>query len=242
MASKYSEYSRQRSIARKRAERLAEAGLSKLITFPTVKELKAQGISPEQAVKQVERYLNAPTQTRQYRRMDEQQRPVFIQEGTQVVVTEKAKEQSERRKAQSRERSRRYRERVRAAYSSFTKSEKGLLKAARTLGLHVTPAIAKAYLEYVEYRFSYGSSKMKYRIATYVEEFQDLLVKRGKHNIQDVMRDFGGFMKDRKELSERKDLTRTRRGYDNSRTKRNVNEYGYTGEEVDDLFHDFIYS
>ena len=236
MASKYSEYSRLRSIARKRAERLAEAGLSRLVSFPSVKELKAQGIKPAQAIKQVETFLAAPTQTRQYRRLDVQQRPVIVQEGTQVIITEKAREKAERRKAQNRESARRYREKVKSVYSSFTKNEKAMIKAARTLGLHVTPAIAKAYIEYIEYRFSYGSSKMKYRIATYVEEFQDLLVKRGKYNMQETMRDFAGFMK------ERRDLTRTKRGKDNSRTKRNVNEYGYTGEQVDDLMHDFIYS
>ena len=236
MASKYSEYSRLRSIARKRAERLSEAGLSRLITFPSVKELKDSGIKPEQAVRQVESYLQAPTQTRQYRRMDEQQRPVFVQEGLQVVVTEKSREHTERRRAQNRESARRYREKVKAVYSSFTKNEKALIKAAKTLGLHITPALAKAYVEYVEYRFSYGSSKMRYRIATYVEEFQDLLVKRGKYNMQDLMKDFSGFMK------ERKDLSRTKRGHDNSRTKRNVNEYGYTGEQVDKLFSEFIYS
>lgn len=236
MASKYSEYSRLRSIARKRAERLAEAGLSRLVTFPSVKELKAQGIKPAQAIKQVESFLAAPTQTRQYRRLDVQQRPVIVQEGAQVIITEKAREKAERRKAQNRESAKRYREKVKAVFSSFTKNEKALIKAAKTLGLHITPALAKAYIEYIEYRFSYGSSKMKYRIATYVEEFQDLLVKRGKYNMQDVMKDFSGFMKDRK------DLTRTKRGHDNSRTKRNINEYGYTGEQVDDMMHDFIYS
>lgn len=240
MASKYSEYSRLRSIARKRAERLSEAGLSRLITFPTVKELKAQGIKPEQAVRQVEIYLQAPTQTRQYRRMDEQQRPVFIQEGTQVVVSEKAREKAERRKAQNRESAWRYRERVKQLNATLLKGEKAMIKAARTLGLHIPPSMARAYIEYMEYRFSYGSSKVKYRIATYVEEFQDLIVKRGKYNMQDVMKDFAEFMKDRKELG-RKDNTRTKRGHDNTRTKRNVNEYGYTGEQVDDLFHAFIY-
>ena len=232
MASKYSEYSRLRSIARKRAERLAEAGLTKLITFPTVKELKASGIKPEQAVRQVESYLKAPTQTRQYRRMDEQQRPVFIQEGTQVVVSEKAREKAERRKAQNRESARRYRERVRQLNASLLKGEKAMIKAARTLGLHIPPSMARAYLEYIEYRFSYGSSKMKYRIATYVEEFQDLIVKRGKYKMQDAMKDFAGFMKDRAELEKRKRKPGKKFG----------NKYGYTGEEVDDLFHDFIYS
>ena len=232
MASKYSEYSRLRSIARKRAERLAEAGLTKLITFPTVKELKASGIKPEQAVRQVDIYLKAPTQTRQYRRMDEQQRPVFIQEGTQVVVSEKAREKAERRKAQNRESARRYRERVRQLNASLLKGEKAMIKAARTLGLHIPPSMARAYLEYIEYRFSYGSSKMKYRIATYVEEFQDLIVKRGKYKMQDAMKDFAGFMKDRAELEKRKRKPGKKFG----------NKYGYTGEEVDDLFHDFIYS
>lgn len=232
MASKYSEYSRLRSIARKRAERLSEAGLSRLITFPSVKELKAQGIKPEQALRQVQTFLEAPTQTRQYRRLDEQQRPVIVQEGLQVVITEKAKEKTERRKAQNRESSRRYRERVKQLNATLSKGEKAMIKAARTLGLHITPTMARAYLEYIEYRFSYGSSKMKYRIATYVEEFQDLLVKRGKYNMNDVMKDFAVFMKDRAELEKRKRRPGQKFG----------NKYGYTGEEVEDLMHDFIYS
>lgn len=230
MASKYSEYSRLRSIARKRAERLSEAGLSRLITFPTVKELKAQGIKPEQAVRHVESFLKAPTQTRQYRRMDEQQRPVFIQEGTQVVVAERAREKAERRKAQNRESARRYREKVKGIYSSFNKHEVALLKAAKTLGLHVTPALAKTYVEYMEYRFSYGSSKLKYRISTYKEEFEELLVKRSKYGMGDLMKDFNVFMSDRRALQGK------------SKRKRNVNEYGYTGEEVESLFREFINS
>ena len=120
MASKYSEYSRLRSTARKRAERLSEAGLSRLVTFPTVKELKAAGIKPGEAIKQVESFLQAPTKTSEYRRLDEQQRPVFIQEGRQLVITQKEKEKSERRKAQNRESARRYRQKGKNLYSSFS--------------------------------------------------------------------------------------------------------------------------
>ena len=98
MASKYSEYSRLRSIARKRAERLSEAGLTRLVTVPSVKELKAEGIKPEQAIKQVESFLESPTQTRQYKRLGEQQRPVFLQEGRNVLIAEKGKEKEARRK------------------------------------------------------------------------------------------------------------------------------------------------
>lgn len=226
----YSEYSRLRSTARKRAERLSEARLSKLVTFPTVKELKAAGIKAGAAIKQVESFLQAPTKTREYRRMDEQQRPVFIQEGHQLVITQKDREKAERRKAQNRESARRYREKVKSLYSSFSTKEKALIKAAQTLGLHVTPANARAYIEYMEYRFAYGSSKMKYRIATYVEDFQELLVKKGKYGINDVMKDFHGFMKDQSDLRNRK------------KQRRNVNEYGFTGEEVDNLFSDMINS
>ena len=228
MASKYSEYSQLRSIARKRAERLSEAGLSRLVTFPTVKELKAAGIKPGDAIKQVESFLQAPTKTSEYRRLDEQQRPVFIQEGRQLVITQKEKEKSERRKAQNRESARRYRQKVKSLYSSFSTKEKALIKAAQTLGLHVTPANARGYIEYMEYRFSYGSSKLKYRIATYVEDFQELLVKKGKYGINDVMKDFHNFMKDQSELRQRK------------KRRKNVNEYGFTGEEVDNLFSDMI--
>ena len=79
--SKYSEYSRLRSIARKRAERLAESGLAELVSFPSVRELKKGGMSVSSAIKQVQSYLDAPTRTREYRRIAEEQRPVFIQEG-----------------------------------------------------------------------------------------------------------------------------------------------------------------
>lgn len=232
MASKYSEYSRLRSIARKRAERLSEAGLSRLITFPSVKELKAAGVKPEQAVRQVESYLQAPTQTRQYRRMDEQQRPVFVQEGLQVVVTEKSREQTERRRAQNRESARRYRERVKKLNATLSKAEKSWIKAARTLGLHITPSQAKVYVEYIYYRFEYGSSKLKYRMATYVEDFEEILVKRGKYGTKDLMKDFNLYLKNRAELENRKRKPGQIFG----------NKYGYTGEEIESIFSDFIYS
>lgn len=228
MASKFSEYSRLRSIARKRAERLAEAGLSRLVTFPSVRELKAQGIKPTQAIKQVESFLAAPTQTRQYRRLDEQQRPIIAQEGSRVIVTDKDKEKRERRKAQNRESARRYRERVKQLNATLSKHEKALIKAARTLGLHISPSQARIYIEYMEYRFSYGSSKLHYRIATYVEDFVELIAKRGKFSLNDMMKDFEGFIQTRK--------------YRQSRKKTGEeNKYGYTGEQMDDLFSEFIY-
>ena len=193
MASKYSEYSRLRSVARKRAERLSEAGFSQLVTFPTVKELKAAGIKPEQAVRQVESFLKAPTQTRQYRRLDEQQRPVIFQEGTQVIVTDKEREKRERRKAQNRESAKRYRKRKK----ELTSDEKRLLESAKTLGVKVTPKLAKVFQEYMKYRYDMVKESEYYLHEIYVESFI-AAVKVG-HKPEDVVNDFQAFLKDRKE-------------------------------------------
>lgn len=195
MASKYSEYSRLRSIARKRAERLNNNGLADLVTFPTVKELKAKGISPAQAVKGVESFLAAPTKTREYRRMDEATKPEFIPTSTGVVVTTKDKAKAERRKAQNRESSRRYRERVR----SLTKQEKSYIKAARTLGLHITPANAKAFAEYMDFRFAQGGDSVHYKVARYVEDYMSVMAKRG-YSPSEILNDFNQFLSDRAAL------------------------------------------
>ena len=197
--SKYSEYSKLRSVARKRAERLAASGLAELVTFPTVKELKAGGKSVSSAIKQVQSYLNAPTRTRDYRRLEEDERPVFIQEGQQVSVAQKAQEKRERRKAQNREAARRYRERIR----SLSKRELAYKKAAKTLGLNITPANAKAFGEYMDFRFAQGNDKMKYRISLYVEDYIDIIAKTG-HKQSEVLDDFQKFLIERKKLKKKK--------------------------------------
>ena len=220
MASKYSEYSRLRSIARKRAERLSEVGLSSLMTFPTVKELKAQGINAAQAVKSIESYLAAPTKTREYRKIDEAQRPVFIPTSSGVLVTSKEKEKQERRKEQNRQSSRRYRERVR----SLSKQEKSYIKAARTLGLHITPANAKAFAEYMDFRFAQGGDSVHYRVARYVEDYMSVIAKKG-YSPNEILNDFNQFLSDRAALMQNAE-----------------NMKGLTPGMIDELFEDFIES
>ena len=220
MASKYSEYSRLRSIARKRAERLSEVGLSSLMTFPTVKELKAQGINAAQAVKSIESYLAAPTKTREYRKIDEEQRPVFIPTASGVLVTRKEKEKQERRKEQNRQSSRRYRERVR----SLSKQEKSYIKAARTLGLHITPANAKAFAEYMDFRFAQGGDSVHYRVARYVEDYMSVIAKKG-YSPNEILNDFNQFLSDRAALMQNAE-----------------NMKGLTPGMIDELFEDFIES
>lgn len=218
MASKYSEYSRLRSIARKRAERLVESGLSQQLHFPTVKELKAQGISGTAAAKAIGSFLNAPSTVRQVKKATE--KPVFVPTYTGAVVTTKSREKAERQKEQSRQRSRRYRERVR----SLSKQQKSYIKAARTLGLRITPANAKAFAEYMDFRFAQGSDSVHYRVARYVEDYMSIMAKKG-YSPDEILNDFNTFLQDRESMMQRAD-------------KMN----GISPEDVDMLFEDFIYS
>lgn len=219
MASKYSEYSRLRSIAKKRAERLLESGLAQgLIHFPTVKELKAQGISGKAATKAVTSFLSSPTTVRQAKKAPD--KPVFIPTSTGAVVTTQAREKTERVKAQSRERSRRYRERVR----NLSKQQKSYMKAAKTLGLRITPANAPAFSEYMDFRFAQGSDSVHYRIARYVEDYMSIIAKKG-YSPAEILNDFNQFLSDRAELE-----------------RRSEDMAGISPEDMDSLFDDFIYS
>ena len=218
MASSYTEYSRLRSIARKRAERLAESGFSAQIHFPTVSELKAQGISGKSAARAVESFLNAPSTVRAAKKAVE--KPVYIPTVTGAVVTTQSQAKQERARARSRETSRRYRERVK----SLSKQEKSYIKAARTLGLRITPTQAKAFAEYMDFRFAQGSESVHYRIARYVEDYMSIIAKKG-YKPDEILNDFNTFLQDRSALMDRAN-----------------NMEGITPDKLDSLFDDFIYS
>ena len=218
MASNYTDYSRLRSIARKRAERLTESGFTTGINFPTVSELKKSGISGKSAARAVESFLKAPTTVRQARKAVD--KPVFIQTPTGAVVTTKAQERVERSRAASRERSRRYRERVR----NISKHEKSYIKAAKTLGLRITPANAKAFAEYMDFRFAQGSDSVHYRVARYVEDYMAIIAKKG-YSPSEILGDFNLFLSDRMAAMDRAG---------------NMN--GITPDQLDTLMDDWIYS
>lgn len=218
MASQYSEYSRLRSIARKRAERLAESGYTKGLQFPTVKELKAGTISTSRAMQNVLTFLNAPTSVREYKKVPEAQRPVLFQSGPSVLVTSKEEEKKARRREQNRQSAARYRERIR----NLTKYEKAYVKAARTLGVRITPSNAKAFSEYLDFRFSQGSDAIAYRIARYTEDYITLIAKKG-YKSSEILKDFNLFLLNRQALDEREG-------------KMN----GYTPEQIESLFEEYI--
>lgn len=214
MASKYGNYTQLRDIANKRAKRLAAAGLAPEVHIPTVKELKARGVSPAAAIKSVEAYLKADTTLTAVRKATEL--PRFVPSDSGVIVTNEAEEKKIRQRVQARERSRRYRERIR----NLTEQDQIYRKAAATLGVYIAPADAKAFTEYMDYRFAQGGDKVTYKMNIYLKNFVKLM-KTG-YKPDEIIKDFQQFMADRAALENRAD----------SMT-------GFSPDEVDQLFKDF---
>lgn len=208
MASKYSGYTRLRDIAVKRAGRLEQAGLSVGISFPTVKQIKEQRLSLDEATARLQMYLEAPTKIREFKKLEEKDKPIFLSDRTGPVVTTEAGRseaerylKKERERELHRERNRRYRERVR----NLTKREKSDLKASRTLGYSVGPSQAQMFSEYLAYRFKFGDEKKPYAIATYTEEFHALMKKNKYHSFDEMQKDFEGYMMNRHRMEEEYD-------------------------------------
>lgn len=189
MPSKYSAYSEARSIARKRLERLNEAGYTTdNISFPTVKQLKERGISPGSALRAVEEFLKAPTKLVEFRRESKTKDLAFRQTASGVQLGERERQMKRARDAA-------YRERVR----NLTKDDKRFMKAARRLGLNITPSTAKAFTEYVNYRYAQGIGSVKYWMANIVEDFMEITKGKPK-KAGDVMNDYQRFLADRSDL------------------------------------------
>ena len=189
MATKYTAYSEARSIARKRLERLNEAGyVINDIHFPSVKELKERGITPGSALRAVEAFLQAPTTLIEYRKENKKKDLAFRQ-------TEHGVQVGEREKIMKRARDAAYRERVR----NLTKDEKRLMKGARRLGLNITPSTAAAFAEYVKYRDDQGKGSMKYWFANIVEDYMDATQGNPRKNSA-VLQDYQRFLADRSAL------------------------------------------
>ena len=216
MASKYGSYTQLRDIAVKRAGRLSAAGLAPAVHIPTVKELKLAGVAPATAIKNLEAYLAAPTKVSEARKLTTEERPVFVQTSRGVEVTTSAEEKRLKQRVQARERSRRYRERIR----NLTEQDQIYRKAAATLGVYIAPADAKAFTEYMDYRFAQGGDKVTYKMNIYLKNFVKLM-KTG-YKPEEIIKDFQQYMADRAALENRAD----------SMT-------GFTPDEVDQLFKDF---
>ena len=187
--SKYTAYSEARSIARKRLERLNAAGYETVdVSFPTVKQLKERGISPGAALRTVEQFLKAPTKLIEFKKEPKRESLVFRQTASGVQLGERERQMKRARDA-------RYRERVR----QLTKDDKRFMKAARRLGLNITPSTAKAFTEYVKYRHAQGIGSVKYWMANIVEDYMEATQNKPKTG-EAVLADYQRFLADRADL------------------------------------------
>lgn len=189
MATKYTAYSEARSIARKRLERLNEAGyVINDIHFPSVKELKERGINPGSALRSVEAFLQAPTKLIDYKKESKRKEILFRKTdvGVRVGTIEKLEKQAQRQKYEQ-------------ARRNVTKDQRSLIKAARRLGLYLGPTTIKPFEEYVKYRSAQGVGSMKYFMADIIEDYMEL-TKGRRRKAEDIVSDFERFLSDREDL------------------------------------------
>lgn len=232
----YKEYSRLRSIARKRIERASAAGVTEYVKIPSVAEVRASA-NPAEYLAKVKAFLNTPKTTLRDARTDAISFPKLEFTPTPPLTVLSAEAKAARRREQKR-RSKAKRAVERAAGSVQEANKKvGYLKALETVAKEwkskgvdignwlgvLSPGKAKAFVDYMEYRFSQGDYKNRYTIDTFIRDFGEL-VKRG-YDFKDIQGDFGVFLAKQKSLKS---------------NARKVNKYGITEDEVDSIWRKFV--
>lgn len=235
----YKEYSRLRSIARKRIERASAAGATQYTFIPTVAQVKASG-NPEQYFNLVKEFLNVPT-LREARKASVIKEAPVIPKFNVPSLPEPKKRSPEQQKARKREQSRRSKAKRAVERSSQNEAEArkkvGYLRALETVsakwreaGMDIghwlgvlSPQKAKSFVDYMEYRFSQGDYKNRYTIDTFIRDFGEL-VKKG-YDFKDIQGDFSAFLAKQKQL----------RG-----NMRQTKKYGITEDEINTAWRKFV--
>ncbi|MBR5000738.1 MAG: hypothetical protein IKY08_02130 [Firmicutes bacterium] len=231
----FKEYSRLRSIARKRLERSAAAGLMPLIKLPTVKEARASD-NPEAFMAAVKSILAAGSTVTEIRRSGSA--PVVQLPQLPKMPKQLSSEEKRARRNEQKRRSKAKRAVEKAAGSEAEGRKRvGYLKALETVaakwrdaGIDVgnwlgvmSPGMSKKFVEYMEYRFAQGDYKNRYTIDTFIRDF-GTLVQRG-YDFNDIQSDFSAFLAKQKELQ---------------KGKRRTNKYGIDSDEVDSVWRMFV--
>lgn len=236
MAINYKEYSKLRSIARKRIERAAAAGIMEYIRIPTVKEVRASA-NPEAFLSHVRSILNEPSTVRQIRRSGSAPAVNFPELPKEATRKMSAEEKRARRNEQKRRsKAKRYIERTSESEAEgrkkvgYLKSLETVAKKWREAGVDVgnwlgimSPKMSKQFVDYMEYRFSQGDYKNRYTIDTFIRDF-GTLVQKG-YDFKDIQGDFGQFLDKQKQLE---------------KGKRKTNKYGISSDEVDQAWRKFV--
>ena len=207
----FKEYTRLRDIVQKRQKRASAAGLAAPVYFPTVKEIRSGWVDAQAALQAVKSYYSGGSTLRAIR-----QTGLVPEVRKFEVQPQKPKLSDAEKRQKKREQDRLYRQRqkVRKAADSDKKAKEyvGYLKALQTLqargfktGLDLakmTPALAQAFAEYMEYRFSQGDFNQTYVIDEFVRDFSRIM-KEG-YTGEQIKGDFEKFLEDRSRLENRR--------------------------------------
>lgn len=236
----YKEYSRLRSIARKRIERASAAGATDYIRIPTVAEVRASA-NPSEYMRAVKEFLSDPESSLAVAKKSGAPTTTRIDFIPLPPVAKKEPLSPEAKRARRNEQKRR--SKAKRAVEKAAENDKqarkkvGYLKALETVtkewkkkGVDIanwlgvlSPGKAKSFVNYMEYRFSQGDYNSKYVIDTFIKEFGEL-VKRD-YNFANIEQDFGNYLKREKEMG--KNRLRT-------------NKYGISNDEVYDTWRKFV--
>ena len=208
-----SEYSRLRSIAEKRIDRLSSHGLaSPGISFPKVSQLKSAA-EKKAALNAVKSFLASGTTLREAAKNPEKR--LVTENNMPAFLTEKQAKEAERRERRNAKRRERY-----AATKNLTTKQKGLLKGAAKLGLRIPTDKIQSFIEYMEYRFAQVRESQFYAMATYTEDYEAILKKSPTK--EDIIADFERYLADKEN---------TTNMFDKST--------GYSEEQLNSIWKDF---
>lgn len=233
----YKEYSRLRSIARKRIERAAAAGKIEKVEIPTVAQVR-RSADPEAFLKGVKAFLNTPGAGLSWLKADENLSFPRLELPEAPPNTKLSAEQkAERRRRQNRLSKARARIRKEAGTPEEAKKKASYLKGLNTLiskweaaGLDagkwikgMTPKQLQSFADYIDYRFSQGDYTVKYSIDTFIKDFGEMV--KQNYNLENIQMDFGVFLDKQKKLS---------------KNRKQVQKYGITEDFVDAVWKKFV--
>ena len=210
-----SEYSHLRGIAQRRIDRLISQGFAPQGTrFPTVAELGGNKNAISRALRDINIFLSSGSTLKEVRQTGKR---VETFSGRPQVLTEKQIKEQIRRERISRTLKARA-----ASIRELSEKQKGFLKGAASIGLHLKIDEINEFAEYVEYRFAQNKDASWYTI---VDDYETLREKK-KTGRGALMQDFARYKTDRENLA----------------NEANNNSGGMSSQDIDRLWSDFVKS
>lgn len=212
----FKEYTRIRDIVVKRNKRAAAAGLMPLVHFPTVKEIRSGIVDKKQAFRALQDYYSSGSQVKAIRQTGYvpeirqlQQFPKMPAQPRPTTEQKRERKREQQRKYRQKQAIKRIDDRDRSiallyAYRAVETIEKTWKEAGMDLGVSLsamTPSEVRAFLEYIDYRFSQGDYTQIYVIDEFVQDFSKL--KKKGYTPKQIQDDFDKFLEKRKGIHDR---------------------------------------